>query len=117
MTYTGQRQFHRIGEDSDVVERGMALVFDIDKENFIRGFVVRFNNNLYCYRNHCPHAGSELDWVGGQFFDDSGELLICATHGAKFNPETGKCVSGPCLNQSLTSVPVKLESAVIMAWF
>ena len=117
MTDSGQRKFYRIGGVSDVVERGTALVFDIDKENFIRGFVVRFNQNLYGYRNHCPHAGSELDWVGGQFFDDGGKLLICATHGAKFNPETGKCVDGPCINQSLTSVPVKLEGDSIMAWF
>jgi len=117
MTDPGNPGFHNIGRISDVVERGVGLVFDIDRENFIRGFAIKFQENIYCYRNRCPHAGSELDWVAGQFFDEDRKLLICATHGAKFDPENGKCIDGPCVNQSLTPIPVKLEDDVIFAWF
>ena len=112
-----QKKFHKIGRVSEIVDGGKALVFDIDTENFIRGFAIKFNEKFYCYRNQCPHTGSELDWVAGHFFDDDGKLLVCATHGAMFDPVNGLCLNGPCINQSLIPVPVRLEDDVILAFF
>jgi nitrite reductase/ring-hydroxylating ferredoxin subunit len=38
----------------------------------------------------------ELDWQPNRFFDDSGEWLLCSTHGAVYRPDTGACAGGPC---------------------
>jgi nitrite reductase/ring-hydroxylating ferredoxin subunit len=46
----------------------------------------------------------------GAFFDDSRRYLICATHGAMYEPRSGHCVAGPvaarvsawCLSSSTT---------------
>ena len=38
----------------------------------------------------------ELDWEPGEVFDLDGEYLICANHGALYEPETGACAGGPC---------------------
>jgi nitrite reductase/ring-hydroxylating ferredoxin subunit len=38
----------------------------------------------------------ELDWKPGEFFDSSQLYLICATHGALFDPASGACLGGPC---------------------
>ena len=37
-----------------------------------------------------------MDFVPNRFFDASGQWLICATHGAMYQPQTGACRSGPC---------------------
>ena len=110
-------KYRKIGLVSEISERGEALVFEIDPLNFIAGFAIKFNGKIYCYRNQCPHTGSQLDWVAGRFFDDEGEMLVCATHGAIFEPSTGKCINGPCVNQRLIHVSVKLEDDYLFAWF
>jgi hypothetical protein len=38
----------------------------------------------------------ELDWQAGEFFDFDREFLICATHGALYEPSSGACAGGPC---------------------
>jgi nitrite reductase/ring-hydroxylating ferredoxin subunit len=77
------------------------------------GFVVRFRGKLYAYLNRCAHVPMELDWVQGQFFEASGEFLMCATHGAVYRPETGVCAGGPCRGGKLRPITVReLEGKV-----
>jgi len=70
------------------------------------GFVVEFESRVYAYENRCPHLGVELDWAPGVFFDEAREYLVCSTHGARFEPDTGKCISGPCAGQSLIALEI-----------
>lgn len=70
-------------------------------------FFVRFAGRVYGYLNRCAHVPMELDWVEGQFFESSGLYLMCATHGAIYAPETGRCMGGPCRGGSLRSVKVE----------
>ncbi len=60
------------------------------------GFVVRFRGQVRGYLNRCAHVAMELDWQPGMFFDADGEYLICATHGALYDPGSGACAGGPC---------------------
>ncbi len=60
------------------------------------GFVVRYQGRVFGYLNRCSHVALELDWLPGRFFDSAKELLVCATHGALYDPGTGRCVGGPC---------------------
>ncbi len=68
-------------------------------------FVVMKDGIAYAYKNSCPHLGIELEWEEDKFLDFEGVLIQCATHGALFVIETGECVSGPCLGQSLDPLP------------
>ena len=56
--------------------------------------------------NRCAHVPMELDWAEGQFFESSGLYLMCATHGAIYAPDTGKCVGGPCRGGRLRALQV-----------
>jgi len=58
------------------------------------------------YVNACPHQGVWLNIGAGTFFDDAGALLKCGRHGAKFEIDSGKCVSGECEGAQLDQVPV-----------
>ena len=69
-------------------------------------FFVRYDGRAYGYLNRCAHVPMELDWSEGQFFESSGLYLMCATHGAIYEPDTGKCVGGPCRGGRLRPVQV-----------
>ncbi len=51
---------------------------------------------VHAYLNRCSHVAMELDFQPDRFFDDSGQWLLCATHGAVYRPDTGECAGGPC---------------------
>ncbi len=72
-----------------------------------RGFVVRHGGLPCAFVNQCPHLGTELDWQPGEFFEESGLYLVCSTHGAIFEPDTGLCVAGPCHGASLEPLQVR----------
>lgn len=59
-------------------------------------FVVRYGGLARGYLNRCAHVAMELDWQAGVFFDADAEHLLCATHGALYDPASGACVGGAC---------------------
>jgi len=59
-------------------------------------FVIRHGGQLRGYLNRCAHVAMELDWLPGQVFDERRQWLVCATHGALYEPLTGRCAGGPC---------------------
>ncbi|MFZ5653705.1 MAG: Rieske (2Fe-2S) protein [Pseudomonadota bacterium] len=69
-------------------------------------FAVRTADGVRVYRNRCPHAGFELNWLPDRFLDRSGTFIQCQTHGALFEIESGRCVAGPCPGSSLEPVAV-----------
>lgn len=70
------------------------------------GFAVRFNGKVYGYLNRCAHVPVPMDWEEGEFFDLTRQYLICATHGAHYEPDSGICVMGPCGGKRLQKVNV-----------
>ena len=77
-------------------------------------FVVRKGGRAFGYFNVCPHAGSPLNWVPGQFLDPTQTVIQCATHGAQFDIADGACVGGPCPGTKLTPVPVTVIDGRIL---
>ena len=69
-------------------------------------FLVRYRGKVHAFMNRCAHVPVELDWQPGRFFDDTGLYLICATHGALYEPESGRCVAGPCRGGRLVPIAV-----------
>jgi nitrite reductase/ring-hydroxylating ferredoxin subunit len=56
----------------------------------------------------CAHVGTPLDLWPNEFYTEDGRWLICATHGALYDPESGRCVDGPCPGARLQ--PLRLTS-------
>ena len=79
-----------------LMDGGPGVPFDVIYGGQIcRAFAIRFQGQVYAYLNRCSHVAMELDFQPNQFFDDSGKFLICATHGALYAPDTGRCKGGP----------------------
>ncbi len=82
----------------------------------VPAFVVRFGGQVFAYLNRCTHVAVELDWQPGRFFDADRAYLICATHGALYRPESGRCVAGPCRGGRLEAlVVVERDGGVFLA--
>ncbi|HEX6770111.1 MAG TPA: Rieske 2Fe-2S domain-containing protein [Candidatus Binatia bacterium] len=77
--------------------------------------LVNFDGVHFAYVNRCPHTGITLDWVNNQFFSSDNRYLMCATHGAVFEPPTGECIWGPCVGLSLQSLPIEIADGQIYA--
>ncbi len=81
----------------DLLEGGLAIPFDINYAGqTCRAFAVRYRGLPQAYLNRCTHVAMELDWQPNRVFDDSGQWLLCASHGAAYRPDTGQCAGGPC---------------------
>lgn len=97
-----------ICEAQALEEGGSGIRFKVERYGeSVSAFAVRYDGAVHAYLNRCAHVPVELDWQEGQFFDHSGLYLICATHGAMYLPESGRCVGGPCKGGSLTKLPVR----------
>lgn len=82
---------------SELQDSGLAIGFDVSYSGeTCRAFAVRVNGQVQAYLNRCSHIAMEMDYQQDRFFDESGQWLMCATHGATYDPETGDCVGGPC---------------------
>lgn len=112
------------GPDIDV-ERVVCRLTDLDQHGArgftigrgewpLRGFVVRSGNAVHGYVNYCPHAGHPLNLKPHQFLTHDGSLILCSSHGALFEKQTGYCVAGPCAGKQLRPIPLEVESGFVM---
>jgi nitrite reductase/ring-hydroxylating ferredoxin subunit len=94
-------------EGADLAERGKAFVFDVLQfRQPARAFVLRFDGRVVAYLNRCVHVPAEMDWQPGEFLDSEREFIICAIHGAEYEPRSGRCIGGPCGRGRLTALDV-----------
>ena len=81
----------------DLEDGGLAVPFDVVYAGqTCRAFAIRWKGVVHAYLNRCAHVAMEMDWQPGRFFDDTGQWLLCSTHGAVYRPDTGACAGGPC---------------------
>jgi nitrite reductase/ring-hydroxylating ferredoxin subunit len=89
-----------ICDAAELTEAGTGVRFDVIVDGGpASAFVVRYRGVVAGFLNRCSHVAMELDWLPGLFFDMEGRYLVCATHGAIYEPDTGACAGGPCLGR------------------
>ncbi len=72
------------------------------------------NNEIFAYKNICPHQKISLDWKPGSFFNYDKTAIQCSTHGALFRIYDGFCFKGPCSGKSLEKVDFKIKNDKII---
>jgi nitrite reductase/ring-hydroxylating ferredoxin subunit len=104
-----------ICQSIQLADGGEGVRFDVDDGGEqASAFAIRFRGRVFCYLNRCSHVAMELDWIAGQFFDADGETLLCATHGAIYEPAGGRCIGGPCAGRGgLQSLQVVEQGGVV----
>lgn len=87
----------RICNAAALADSGHGVRFDVSVAGrAATGFVLRWRDGVVGYLNQCAHVAMELDWMPGEFLDSDREFILCATHGAIYDPGDGRCVGGPC---------------------
>ena len=75
--------------------------------------VLRVSGVLHVFVNRCPHWKIALASESGDFFDVRTGTIVCERHGARFDPLSGLCVSGPAEGR-LERLPFRLEGERIV---
>ena len=85
------------------------------ENKYLPGIIIyKENKSIHMWWNNCPHANLTLDLIEGKVQAKNNDLL-CANHGAKFNPKTGECFKGPCKNSFLKSFPFVIKNNYLIA--
>ena len=101
----------RISETKDM-KHGETRVFKFpSRYGDLEGFVIRHGENFHAYENKCRHWPIPLDFGDGDFYYEGFDRIVCKSHGAEYDPETGICDAGPCRNERLTRFPLVFEGA------
>jgi nitrite reductase/ring-hydroxylating ferredoxin subunit len=96
-----------IGRVEDLRE-GEARAFGSFDGSRVKAFVLRHEGCLYAYWDACPHyGGTPMAWKTNAYLNAAGDRIVCASHGAEFDIETGLCVHGAALGRALTPAPIK----------
>ncbi len=78
-------------------------------------FLVHYDDQYFAYINRCAHVPMTMDWIDNQFLTEDGRYILCATHGAAFEPNTGECIFGPPCGKFLVRVPLTIDGDRILA--
>lgn len=76
-------------------------------------FAVRWRGEARAYVNTCRHQSLPLDFGDAHFFDDAFDALVCCHHGARYRPDTGECVEGPCVGGFLTALDLREQDGAL----
>ena len=101
----------------ELEEKGRARLFDVlQYRQPVRAFALRFDGRIVAYLNRCAHVPAEMDWQPGEFLDSGQEFILCSIHGAAYEPQTGRCMAGPCGRGRLTPIEV-VERDGQVCWY
>ena len=91
-----------------LVDGGEGFEFEVLKnDEVLPAFAIRYRGVAYAYVNRCSHMDLRLNFLHSDFYDLEKNHLICSTHGALYDPETGQCRSGPCNGLGLQPLIVR----------
>ncbi len=94
-------------EDLTEGGKGVRFLVKTPSDGELPAFAVRIEGQVKAYLNRCSHIPVEMDWPEGQFFEESGLYIVCATHGAMYSANDGRCVGGPCRGQGLNAITIE----------
>ena len=110
---TGQEQEVAVGRLDELDDPG-CREFEIGEGDWpFRGFVVRQGDGVYAYQNFCAHVGHPLNWSPNAFLTKDKTAIICASHGATYQIDTGHCFAGPGSGGSLRKVDAAIRDGII----
>ena len=93
----------RVLADATGLAEGESVRFRILLDGVdYEAFALRWRGRWHAYVNRCRHQLLPLDFGDGHLLDAATGRLVCVHHGAEYEPDSGRCVAGPCEGANLT---------------
>ena len=102
-----------VGALADIDDPGCREFSIGDGDWPFKGFVVHRGGKVFAYQNYCMHVGHPLNWMPDAFLTKDRSAIMCASHGAVYEIDTGLCVAGPCIGKVLNKVDVAVRDDVV----
>lgn len=100
----------------DEISEGKWYEFNLQMDEGIFSLMLKKTKDTYfAFKNYCPHQGRRMNYSLGKFLTTQEGNIVCPAHGAEFKPESGLCINGPCLGQSLEPVHIQLNDESVFA--
>lgn len=97
-----------------LVDSGRGVRFEVEYfGQAAPALALRYAGRVHGYLNRCAHVALELDWQDGVFFDSAGRDLVCSTHGATYDAQSGRCLGGPCNGTALIKLGVEERDGMV----
>lgn len=93
---------------------GREIVFGEGRDAF-RVLLLRRGDDVWAYRNLCPHFSLPLHYHPQRFVTMDGALVVCAHHNSVFRFEDGACVDGPCGQVGLEPFSIRRDGDRVVA--
>jgi nitrite reductase/ring-hydroxylating ferredoxin subunit len=103
----------RVGRLEELDDPGCREFSIGDGDWPFRGFVVRKGDSVFAYQNFCVHVGHPLNWSPHKFLTKDRSAIICSSHGATYEIESGNCFAGPGAGKALRKVAVSVRDGVV----
>ncbi|GAB6069708.1 hypothetical protein JCM30760_08050 [Thiomicrorhabdus hydrogeniphila] len=71
--------------------------------------LIKYEDGVRCFINNCPHQDVPLNEAYKIDVNPFEKTMKCSVHDAYFNIDDGLCIEGPCWDESLVSVAIKLD--------
>ena len=101
---------------SEELGEGRALGFDPLGIGHDQIFAVRRQGQVRVFLNNCPHLAVPLQYRKDRYLSADGQRIICYAHGAHFLPDSGLCVHGPCLGETLRQLAQREVAGQLYCW-
>jgi nitrite reductase/ring-hydroxylating ferredoxin subunit len=100
----------RVLADARRLGEAEGVTFTVTLDGLERpAFAVRWRGVVRAWLNTCRHQQLPLDFGDAHFFDEAADAMVCCHHGARYRPESGVCVAGPCVGARLTPLAIELR--------
>jgi nitrite reductase/ring-hydroxylating ferredoxin subunit len=105
----------QLGKVEDIPREGVHFTYE-DGPFEERGLLLRSGDGtVSAFKNECRHLPMPLDDREPRIlWDSTGRYLECSSHGARYRPSDGLCVSGPCRGSHLRALPIVVEDGEVL---
>ena len=104
----------RVLAETTSLREGQGVRFTIALDGVTRdALAVRWRGALCAWVNSCRHQALPLDFGDAHFFDREADALVCVHHGARYLPDSGECVAGPCRGAFLTPLALEVRDGAL----
>ena len=104
----------RIASLTEISKDGLRFTYN-DGPFEEEGILIRLaGDEVRAYKNECRHLPMKLDdREPRELWDRARRYIVCSSHGARYQPSDGLCVSGPCQGSHLKALPVEVHDGAV----